>query len=177
MPKREEQKFILYGKITKTHGLYGEVKIFPFGGCPDTFADLKEAYVEVSDQPKPRKLHVSRVKIQKNAAIVKFLGIDTPEAADELKNLHILVERKDLKEPGEDEYYYSDIIGLRVRTSGGENVGEVKELIHSGGYDILVVKSAESAREFLVPFVGKFVIKVDLEESTITVQPIEGLFD
>ena len=172
---KRETELVLYGKITRRHGLHGEVKVFAFGGHPETLSGVKEVYVEVPDRKEPRRFDLSRIKIQKSVAIVKLNDVDTPEAADALKNLHVLVEKNDLQPPGEDEYYWSDLIGVRVRTSRGDDIGEVKDLIDSGGHDILVVKSSE--REFLVPFVRKFVTAVDLDGSMITVEPVEGLLE
>lgn len=177
MPESAKQNLVLYGKITKRHGLYGEVKVFAFGGRPETLSGVKKVYVEVSGRKEPRKFSLSWIKIQKNVAIVKLEDIDTPEAADALKNLHVLVEKNDLHPPEEDEYYWADLIGLQVRTSHGDNIGEVKDLIDSGGHDILVIKSPERGREFLVPFVERFVTEVDLDGSMITVEPVEGLFE
>ena len=177
MPGSAKQNLVLYGKITKRHGLYGEVKVFAFGGRPETLSGVKKVYLEVSGREEPREFSLSWIKIQKNVAIVKLEDIDTPEAADALKNFHVLVEKNDLQPPEEDEYYWADLIGLRVLTSHGDNIGEVKDLINSGGHDILVIKSPERGREFLVPFVKKFVTEVDLDGSTITVEPVEGLLD
>ena len=151
--------------------------MFAFGGRPESFSGAKKVYVEVSDRKEPRKFILSRIRIQKNTAILKLEGVDTPEAADGLRGLHVLVERNDLRPPGEDEYYWSDLIGLRVRTSRGENIGEVKDLIDSGGHDILVIESAERKRELLVPFVSRFVTAVDIEGSMITVKAIEELLE
>lgn len=177
MPESAKQNLVLYGKITKRHGLYGEVKVFAFGGHPETLSGIGKVYVEVPDRKEPRRFGLSRIKIQKNVAIVKLEDVDTPEAADALKNLHVLVKKDDLHPPGEDEYYWTDLIGLRVCTSHGDNIGEVRDLIDSGGYDILVIKSPERGKEFLVPFVKKFVTAVDLEALMITVEPVEGLLE
>ena len=151
--------------------------MFAFGGRPETLSGVKKVYVEVSDRKEPRKFILSRIRIQKNTAILKLEGVDTPGAADVLRDLHVLVERNDLRPPGEDEYYWSDLVGLRVRTSRGESIGEVKNLIDSGGHDILVVESAERKREFLVPFVSRFVTAVDLDGSMITVEAVEELLE
>lgn len=177
MPESAKQNLVLYGKITRRHGLYGEVKVFAFGGRPETLSGIEKVYVEVPGRREPRRFSLSRVKIQKNVAIAKLEDIDTPEAADALKDLHVLVEKSDLRPPGEDEYYWTDLIGLQVRTSGGDDIGEVEDLIDSGGHDILVIKSPRRGREFLVPFVRRFVTAVDLDRSMITVEPVEGLLE
>ena len=177
MPESAKQNLVLYGKITKRHGLCGEVKVFAFGGHPETLSGIKKIYIEISDRKEPREFSLSRIRIQKNVAIVKLEDVDTPEAADALKDSRVLVEKNDLHPPGEDEYYWTDLIGLRVRTSQGDNIGEVKDLICSGGHDILVIKSQEQGRELLVPFVERFVTMVDIDRSTITVESIEGFLE
>jgi len=175
LPESAKQNLVLYGKITKRHGLQGEVKMFAYGGCPETLSGVQKVYIEVPDQAEPRRLNLSRVKIHKNTAILKLTGVDTPDVAEELRNLNVLVKRGDLQPPEQDEYYWSDLIGLQVCTSGGENIGEVRNLIDSGGHDILVIKSPK--QEFLIPFVKRFVISVDLDNSIITVDPVEGLLE
>jgi len=151
--------------------------MFAFGGRPETLSGVKKVYIEIPDQTEPRKFSLSRIRTQKNTAILKLKGVDTPEAADGLRNLNVLVERENLQPPGEDEYYWSDLIGLQVCTSRGEIVGEVGDLIDSGGHDILVIKNSERRREFLIPFVKRFVTAVDLDSSVITVEPVEGLLE
>lgn len=151
--------------------------MFAFGGRSETLSGVKKLYIEVPNQTEPRKFILSRVRAQKNTAILKLKGVDTPEAADGLRNLNVLVEKDDLQPPGKDEYYWSDLIGLQVCTSHGETIGEVRDLIDSGGHDILVIKSSGRGREFLIPFVKRFVTAVDLDGSVITVEPVEGLFE
>lgn len=177
MPPHGKKELLLYGKITKRHALSGEVKVLSFGGDPDTLSDVGKIYVEIPDEESPREFSVSRKKIRGNTVVLKLRGIDTPEAADGLRNTKVLVERSDLQSPGEDEYYWFDLIGLGVRAVSGKPLGKVTDLIAGAGHDILVVKSEEGDREFLVPFAGKFIAEVDTQGCVITVEPIEGLFD
>ncbi len=168
---------MLYGKITKRHGLRGEVRMLAFGGNPSTLSRARKVYVGIPEQTEFRRFDITRIKIHKNTGVLKLRGVDTPEAADDLVNLQVLVSRDDLDPPGADEYYWTDLIGLSALTSDGEDIGKVSRLIDSGVHDILVIKGMSKEQEFLVPFVEKFVTRVDLERKTITVEPIEGLFD
>ena len=176
-PERGKKELVLYGKITKRHGLAGEVKVIAFGGRPDALDGARRIYVGVPGESGPRTFDVSRSGVRGNAAVLKLAGVDTPEAADELRNLEVSLERDDLEPPGEDEYFWTDLIGLGVRTVSGETVGEIKGLMGGAGHDILVVESPDGEREFLVPFVDRFVAEVDMDESVVTVSPVEGLFD
>ena len=148
-----------------------------FGGRPDALGGARRIYVGVPGESGPRTFDVSRSGVRGNAAVLKLAGVDTPEAADELRNLEVSLERDDLEPPGEDEYFWTDLIGLGVRTVSGETVGEIKGLMGGAGHDILVVESPDGEREFLVPFVDRFVAEVDMDESVVTVSPVEGLFD
>ena len=176
-PKREKKELVLYGKITKKHALSGEVKAIAFGGRPDALIGAKRIYLNVPGKSRPGRFDVARSGIQGNVAVLKLRGVDTPEAADELRNLEISLERDDLESPGEDEYFWTDLIGLGVRTVSGENVGEIKGLMGGAGHDILVIESPDGEREFLVPFVDRFVAQVDMDESVVTISPVEGLVD
>ncbi len=168
---------VLYGKITKRHGLSGEVKMLAFGANPATLAKAQKIYLKIPERDGPVRFDIARIKIHKNMGILKFHGVDTPEAADTLINLQVLVSKDDLAPLGENEYYWMDLIGLSALSSDGKKIGKISNLIDSTGQDILVIKTAPRGQEFLVPFVEKFVTSVDLEQGTITVEPIEGLFD
>lgn len=176
-PERGRKELVLYGKITKRHGLSGEVKVIAFGGRPDALGGARRIYVGVPGEPRPATFDVSRSGVRGNAAVLKLRGVDTPEDADGLRNLEVSLERDDLEPPGEDEYFWADLIGLGVRTVSGENVGEIRGLMGGAGHDILVIESPDGDREFLVPFVDRFVAEVDMDESVVTVSPVEGLLD
>lgn len=176
-PEPGKRELVLYGKITKKHGLSGEVKVHAFGGRPDTLNGVEKIYLNVSGDPSPARFDVSRSAVRGNAAVLKLRGVDTPEDADDLRNLEVSVEKEDLESPGKDEYFWFDLVGLRVRTVSGKSVGEIKELVNGAGHDILVIASRDGTREFLVPFVERFVAEVDMDESVVTISPVQGLLD
>ena len=148
-----------------------------FGGRPDALGGARRIYVGVPGEPRPATFDVSRSGVRGNTAVLKLRGVDTPEDADGLRNLEVSLERDDLEPPGEDEYFWADLIGLGVRTVSGENVGEIRGIMGGAGHDILVIESPDGDREFLVPFVDRFVAEVDMDESVVTVSPVEGLLD
>lgn len=166
---------ITYGKITKRHGLSGEVKVLSFSGTFESLKNISKLIIRIPPDNDTKSLNIIRFRIQKNTAIVKLEGIDTPEAADQLKNSIILIEESELPDPGENEYYWLQLIGLKVRTRNRESIGTVKDLLSNPGYEILVVQGND--KEIMIPFVEKFVKTIDLENSEIIIQPIEGLLE
>ena len=168
---------IKYGKITKRHGLSGEVKVFPFSREFDNLENLKEVYIEISTEKSPKKLQITHKRFQKNFAIIKFKGIDTPEDADKLKNRNLLIDEKYLSELEEDEYYWHKLIGLKVYGKSDEYIGTVSNLMDNTAQELLVIKDKIKDKEYLVPFVREFISDINFDESKIVIEPIEGLLD
>ena len=166
---------IIYGKITKKHGLLGEVKVHVFSGDFDNLKNLKQIYIETPSDRNPQKFNITNVRTHKNSAIVKIKGINTPEIADKFKNCHLLVEEKNLFELRENEYYWYKLIGLRVYNSSNEYIGTVINLLDNTAQEILVIKNEKSGNEYLVPFVSKFILDINLDKSKIIIEQIEGL--
>lgn len=164
---------ITYGKITKRHGLSGEVKVLPFSRDFNSLNNLKQVYIKLNN--KAVEFKIIHKKFQKNTAIVKFEGINSPEDADKLVNCELLVEKSHLAELEENEYYWFQLIGLEVFTEKNKYVGKVMDIIDNGAQEILVVEAGKN--EVLIPFVEKFVIETNINKSKIVVNTIEGLLD
>lgn len=165
---------IKYGKIVKKHGLSGEVKVFPFSGELYSFDKLSALFLSLKDS-NPKKFLIERKRYHKNLVIVKLKGIDTPEEAEKLCGYAILIDSNELPDTEDDEYYWFQLIGLKVTTEDNEFIGTVSSLLDTSAQPILVVKN--NSREFMIPMVDKFVKEIDLENSKIVIDPIEGLID
>ncbi|NIP29910.1 MAG: 16S rRNA processing protein RimM [Candidatus Dadabacteria bacterium] len=168
---------ITYGKVTKRHGLSGELKVLPYSGSLDNFKNFKHIYIDLSSEEEPQKYLISKVRIHKNTAIVKLQGIDTPEQADKLKNANILIDEKDLGELDENEFYWYQLIGLKVFNVSDKYIGTVDNLLNNTAQDILVIKNEIEDKEYLIPFVEQFILDINFEESKIIINPAEGLLD
>ena len=152
------------GRIAAPFGIKGWIKVQPYSEDPGTLMDFASWRLGRGEQ----QAHYSVEAVQDHgkALVAKLAGIDDRDAAYALRGQEISVAKRDLPPPEENEFYWSDLIGLTVVNREGIELGKVDSLMESGANDLLVVKGA---REHLIPFVAAFVGKVDLEGGTLEV--------
>ena len=166
---------ISFGKISKVHGLSGEVNIVPYSRQLDNISTLERIFITKSPGGSPVELKIIKSRLKKNTAVLKLEGINTIEDAEKLVGKVIHVEKSDLNELGEDEYYWFDLIGLKTYTESGEYIGKVNDLIDRSLQSLLIV--ANEDKEYLIPLTEPIVKKVDIKQSKIIINPIDGLLD
>ena len=163
------------GKISKPHGLNGAVRVFIYSGNLDSITKLDRLYIYKKEHNKPVELKISNLRIQNKTTIIGLEGINTIEEASKLRGSIVMVDKRDLPEPKEDEYYWFQLIGLNVVTIEGNFIGTVRDLVERKPQSLLVVENDK--KEFLIPMVDRIIQGVKLEESEVIITPIEGLFD
>ncbi len=166
-------RIIEYGKVLKSHGVSGEVKVVPFSGDPDNIKNIERVFVRIEGGEGLDELRIMGQRTQGGVAIVKFKGVDTREQAERLRGRTLLVNVEELPETEEDEYYWFQLVGLRVYDRKGNLLGVVKGLIDRAYQSLLVVSDRD--KEFYVPMVDVFVVEINLEESKIVVNSLEDL--
>jgi len=152
------------GRIAAPFGIKGWVKVQPYSEDPGALMDFESWRVGRGEQQAHYSVEV--VQDHGKALVAKLAGIDDRDAAYALRGQEISVAKRDLPPPEENEFYWSDLIGLTVVNREGAELGKVDSLMEGGANDLLVVKGA---REHLIPFVAAFVGKVDLAGGTIEV--------
>jgi 16S rRNA processing protein RimM len=165
------------GIITSTHGLKGEVKVFPTTDNPERFLDLEEVTLEKGKIR--RKAKIRSVKFFKKLVILGFEGMDRIEDVERLRGTSILIDRKDALPLEEGEYYIPDLIGLRVVTREGEEdrpVGILRDVLMTGANDVYVVEKTDGG-ELLIPVIEQCIKEVNLEEGFVRVWIMPGLED
>jgi 16S rRNA processing protein RimM len=160
------------GKIARVQGLRGEIRINPYSGDPEGFAKLTSLLLDKDGEP----VAVKSARAHKSQAVVKLAGIDSIEAAQPLVGREVWATRAMLPAADEDEYYWIDLVGCRVETVAGAEVGTVVRLESLGAHDNLVVERP-GKDEAQIPFVDEMVTEVDLTARRIVVDPPEGLLD
>lgn len=168
-------KYLELGQIVNTFGIKGQVKVKPFTDDVYQFDEFKTIYVKKQNQEK-KEYTIQEVKYHKEMILIKFLGVETPEEGDMLKNAYLLKERAELKPLKENQYYIVDLIGLEVVTDENIYLGKVKDILNTGGNDIYVVENVEG-KELLLPGIPDVLKKTDLQARKITVHLIKGLID
>ncbi|MBP3735953.1 MAG: 16S rRNA processing protein RimM [Lachnospiraceae bacterium] len=161
------------GVITATHGLRGEVKVFPTTDEPRRFSRLKTVRVDLDGGKKT--LTIRSVKYFKNMVILAFEGLDTIEAVQHLRGKDLMISREDALPLKEGQYYIPDLIGLRVEEDG-RVVGHVKDVMQTGANDVYVVETAEG-KELLLPAIPDCILDVDTQGGVMQVNVLDGLED
>ena len=159
------------GVITTTHGVRGEVKVYPTTDA-ERFLDLE--YVLLDTGRELRKLFISNVKFFKNLVILKFDGIDNINDIEMYKQRELWVPREEAQELEEDEYYIADLIGMDVLLEDGSKFGVLKDVMETGANDVYVVNTVQG-EEVLLPAIHECILDVDVEENTMTVHLMKGL--
>ncbi len=167
-----EDKFRV-GVITNTHGLRGEVKVFPTTENPERFRDLKEVLLDTGKDW--LELEVSSVRFFKNLVIVKFKEFDSINEIEQYKGKDLYVSRENAIPLEEGEYYLADIIGATVVTEDGAAFGELKDVLETGANLVYVV--LHEGKEVLLPVIPDCVKNVDVEQRKVTVHIMKGLLD
>lgn len=160
------------GAVTSTHGLRGEVKVFPTTDDPARYKKLKEVIADTGKQQVTLK--VAQTRFFKQMVIVKFAGIDDINDAQQYKGAKLYVERKNALRLAEDEYFFSDLAGLKVETEDGEALGVVKDILQTGANDVYVV-GQEKKKDLLIPAIKECIKEVDTEGGRMVVHLLPGL--
>ncbi len=165
------EQFLQVGVISSTHGIRGEVKVFPTTDDAGRFKKLKEVILETGKEQIP--LEVQNVKFFKQFVIMKFKGIDHINDIEQYKGKSLMVTRENAVELEEDEYYIADLIGMKVITDAGE-IGELQDVITTGANEVYVVRF-ETLGEVLIPAIHDCILAVDVEQKEMKVHLLEGL--
>jgi 16S rRNA processing protein RimM len=167
------QEWVIIGKIVGVHGVKGEVKIVPAVEDPAFWRTLKTMYLHGRLR---RELKVQSVRLHQNTVLVLFEGFADRTAAESLRSRDVAVPFAWLPALEDDEYYVTQLIGLSVRTTEGETLGTVTDVLFTGANEVYVVKG-DSYGEVLIPAIASVVETVDLEAGTITINLLEGLIE
>ena len=170
-----DQDVVVVARIVKTRGLRGEVVADLLTDFPDRFENLK-SLIGFSPDESRRSLEIEEQWFHGNRLVLKFAGFDTIDAAKELVNYNLAVPAEDRIELPEDSFYEWELIGCRVETVGGAHIGEVAELMRTGGVEILKVID-DTGRDRLIPMASDIVIEIDKEKKLVRIDPPEGLLE
>ena len=168
------EQLLQVGVITQTHGVHGEVKVFPTTDDPERFLDLEYVFLDTGREKK--KLTIQSVKFFKQFVILKFKGINNINDIEKYKRCSLLVDRENAVELEEDEYFIADMIGMNVLTEDGEIFGTLKDVIETGANDVYVINSKKHG-EVLIPAIKECILDVNVKEGKMLVHLMDGLID
>lgn len=162
------------GIITGTHGLKGEVKVFPTTDDKQRFLDLEDVLLDTGKEM--LELKVEYCKFFKKFVFVKFEGLDDINDVEQYKRCPLLVTRENAVELEEDEYYVADLLGLTIVDDSGVTIGKLGNVIATGANDVYEVLTEDGGR-ILLPAIKECILDVDMEEGVILVHLMKGLAD
>ena len=172
---RKRTELLSVGQITSTHGLKGEVKVYPTTDDPEKrFKQLKEVILKTPKEDIPEV--IKSVRFSKNLALLKFEGIDGIDAAERYRGAYVCVPRDRAQKLGPDEYYEADLIDMEVVSDEGEALGVLTKVLHTGANDVYEVEPGSGERKsFLIPAIKECIKRVDTDEGVMTIHVMEGL--
>ena len=162
------------GVISATHGLKGEVKVYPTTDDPERFLDLDEVILESGKTE--RRVKLRNVRFFKKFVILGFEGMNRIEDVQNLHGASLMIDRKDAMELFEREYFIPDLLGMKVSTEDGEAVGILREVLQTGANDVYVIER-EGQKDLLLPAISQCVKEVDVENGTMKIWIMPGLED
>lgn len=162
------------GIITSTHGVKGEVKVYPTTDDPGRFKKLKKVILDTGREK--LDLEVESVKFFKQLVILKFKGYDSINDIEKYKQKSLYVTRDNAVKLQKDEYFVADLIGLRIFDEDDKEIGVLEDCMVTGANDVYVIK-LNDGRELLLPAIKECVLSVDIKEGTMKIHIMDGLLD
>lgn len=159
------------GKIVNTHGVKGEVKIYPYSDDLDKFEDFEYFYLEGEGKV---KFKIESTRVHKNMVLLKFVGYDDINQVLKFMNKNVYIERKDVEDDGEG-HYVVDLIGCEIFDEDGEFIGHLKDVLQNTAQDLYEIKKVSDGQVFYLPVVDAFVKSIDIKSKKIVVHLIDGI--
>ncbi|GFR35849.1 ribosome maturation factor RimM [Thermobrachium celere] len=165
------KQYLKVGQIINTHGIKGEVKVYPLTDDIKRFSKLKFVFIKKDENY--NKVNVEGVKYFKNLVILKLEGIDNMTEAEKYKRVYLYVDRENAVKLEEDTYFIADLIGLDVYTLEGEYLGKITDVFSTGSNDVYEIK--KDKKSILIPAIKDVVKEVDIDNSVMKINLLEGL--
>ncbi|HJU54791.1 MAG TPA: ribosome maturation factor RimM [Pyrinomonadaceae bacterium] len=169
------EELVAVARAVKTRGLRGEVVAELLTDFPERFEGL-ENLIAVAPDGTRMSVALEEHWFHGERLVLKFSGYDSIEEAAKLVGYEFAVPEAERVELEEDEFYDWELAGCRVETVSGEQLGTVREVMRTGGVDMLVIE-ADAGREYLVPMAEDICVLIDIENKLVRVDPPEGLLE
>ncbi len=165
--------FVLLGKITKPHGVRGEVKVLPFTEKPESLKNYQTLFLSADDGATHIPVTILKVRVQGKAVVMQLQDCGDRNHAETLTGYGVWVKEKELPLPDEGEFYLYELEGKDAFDADGTYLGTVTTVLVGHGQDLLQINNED--REILIPFVSEFLVKRDATKIILNLPP--GLID
>lgn len=164
---------IVLGRITRPHGIRGEVKVQPYSGQPENFLKYTQLLVSAADQETLLPYEVLQSRVQGRLVVLRLAGCVSREGAEALAGREVWLRRSDLPAPAEDELYLADLEGREVLSEEGLLLGRISGILHTAAHPVLSVTGR--GQEYLIPLHAGVV--VSLAEGQVVLRLPPGLLE
>jgi 16S rRNA processing protein RimM len=180
MGRGSDPPFVVVGHITKPHGTKGEFHVWPLTDRPDsTFLPGMELRIGDREGERPDEffppVRIASVRPYRRGFLVRFEGVEDRDRADFLRDRYLVRPFEEIEPAEEDEVFYHELLGMRVATADGRELGRVREVYSLEPADLLDV--SDGKREYLIPFSRRVVVETDVPGRRLVIDPPEGLLD
>jgi 16S rRNA processing protein RimM len=165
-----EPVYLTVGFLRRPHGLRGEIIMDLHTDFPERLKRGRKMFV--SEEHKV--VTIQSVREHQNGVLIKFAGVDTPEAAGQLRNQWVYVKTKDVPPLPEGHIYQHELFGFKVVDENDNALGELVEILETGANNVYVVKD-EAGRELLLPAIPSVILDLDAGRRLMRVHLLEGL--
>ena len=168
------EEILQVGVISSTHGIRGEVKVFPTTDDPGRFKKLKHVILDTGKEQK--NLEITGVKFFKQFVILKFKGIDNINDIEKYKGKSLYVTSENAVRLKKDEYFIADLVDMQVFLEDGTPFGVLTDVMKTGANDVYCIQTQEHG-EVLIPAIGECILDVDVEGQKMTIHLMPGLVE
>ncbi|MFC3882597.1 ribosome maturation factor RimM [Bacillus songklensis] len=171
------EKWFNVGKIVNTHGVRGEVRVISKTDfVEERYTPGNKLYIFKEKHEEPVEVIVASHRQHKSFDLLTFEGYNNINQVEQFKDGIIKIPESQLEELEEGEFYYHEIIGCRVVTEAGEEIGKIKEILSTGANDVWVVQR-KGGKDLLLPYIEDVVKEIDIEDKLVKIHVMEGLLD
>jgi 16S rRNA processing protein RimM len=173
VPKQQETEWATIGQVVALFGVRGELKVHLLTDVPDRFGRLEAVYLG----PEHRRYVIEHARPYKGEMIIlKLAGFDDANTAELLRRKEIQIPVSQLAELPPGSYYQHDILGLTVLTSDNRELGQIVDILETGGNDVYMIKGPDG-KQILIPAIKDVVKQIDLIRRTMYIDPLPGLLE
>ncbi|HHD56415.1 MAG TPA: 16S rRNA processing protein RimM, partial [Desulfobulbaceae bacterium] len=166
----KKDDFILLGKVSKAHGIRGEVKIYPYSGHPEQFAAVyRRLYLAMDKESPPVLYEVEHSRVQGKQVLIKLANCLDRTAAEQLAGFLVYAQSQDLPKLSKEEFYLHELEGKELMDTAGNVLGFSSHIITAGAQDLLLVRHGD--KEYMVPIVRDFIVAIEKERVVLDLPP------
>lgn len=174
-----EESYYLVGKIVNTQALRGEVRVMATTDFPEERFKIGSNLAIFNGDKLVEMVEVDGHRLHKNFNLLHFKGKDNINDVEKFKGFDLKVAgaEREADQLDENEFYYDDIIGLEVYTTGDDYLGKVREITSLPSNDVWAIRRPNKGKDILIPYIADIVVDIDLDTNRVVIEPMDGLID